>query len=269
MPNTEAALQYGLALRGKICYSMSNRLGSGAMDCSSFVFRSLIAAGFLPKHTAIGNTETLFGLNGTLLKEITRQEVRRGDLWVAGHEGASLGSAGHCGWFLGDINGEALHCTYSKGCQNIAVTKAIGWMGDYSGLPVRYFRVKQTTVVGPSQNNSQKKKLAIDGSWGPATTRRLQEVLNCVIKDGIISGQVKNPANQFIPSVQYGTGGSNMIRALQAYLRVPTDGNFGPVTCLALQKRMGTKRDGLISPVSDCVKVLQDRLNCGRNRVAQ
>ena len=55
-----------------------------------------------------------------------------------------------------------------------------------------------------------------------------------------------------------------MIRALQAYLRVPVDGNFGPVTCLALQKRMGTKRDGLISPISDCVKVLQDRLNKGR-----
>ena len=108
MPNTEAALQYGLALRGKICYSMSNRLGAGAMDCSSFVFRSLIAAGLLPKHTAIGNTETLFGLNGTLLKEITRQEVRRGDLWVAGHEGASLGSAGHCGWFLGISM--AMHC---------------------------------------------------------------------------------------------------------------------------------------------------------------
>ena len=264
MPNTEAALQYGLALRGKICYSMSNRLGAGAMDCSSFVFRSLIAAGLLPKHTAIGNTETLFGLNGTLLKEITRQEVRRGDLWVAGHEGASLGSAGHCGWFLGNINGDALHCTYSKGCQNIAVTKAIGWMGDYSGLPVRYFRVNQASIVGQSENSSQQRILAIDGSWGPATTRRLQEVLNCAIKDGNISGQIKNPANQFIPSVQYGSGGSNMIRALQAYLRAPVDGNFGPVTCLALQKRMGTKRDGLISPVSDCVKVLQDRLNKGR-----
>ena len=128
MPNTEAALQYGLALRGKICYSMSNRLGAGAMDCSSFVFRSLIAAGLLPKHTAIGNTETLFGLNGTLLKEITRQEVRRGDLWVAGHEGASLGSAGHCGWFLGNINGDALHCTYSKAVKTSLLLKQLaGW----------------------------------------------------------------------------------------------------------------------------------------------
>ena len=155
LPNTETALQYGLVLRGKICYFMSYRLGERSMDCSSFVFRSLIAAGFLPKNAFIGNTETLFGLNGTLLKEINRNDVRRGDLWVAGYAGASLGSAGHTGWFLKDIYGDALHCTYSKGCQNIAVTKAIGWMGDYSGLPVRYFRVKNTSVSGPCENSSQ------------------------------------------------------------------------------------------------------------------
>ena len=97
MPTTEAALQYGLNLRGKVCYSMSNRLGVRSMDCSSFVFRALIAAGFLPQNSSIGNTETLFKLNGTLLEEIRRSEVRRGNLWIAGHEGASLGSAGHTG----------------------------------------------------------------------------------------------------------------------------------------------------------------------------
>lgn len=263
MPSTETALQYGLDLRGRVCYSMSRRLEAHSMDCSSFVFRALIAAGFLPADAYIGNTETLFGLNGTLLEEIERWEVRRGDLWVAGHEGASLGSSGHTGFFLGDIHGEALHCTYSKGCQNIAVTKAIGWMGDYSGLPVRYFRVKNTSIAGPSENVGQQRMLAIDGSWGPATTRRLQEVLNCMIKDGIISGQIRNPANQAIPSVQFGNGGSNMIRRLQALLSVPSDGNFGPITCLALQKRMGTIQDGIISPVSDCVKVMQRRLNEG------
>lgn len=261
MPSTEVALQYGLNLRGRICYSMSNRLGSSSMDCSSFVFRSLIHAGFLPKGSFIGNTETLFQLKGKLLKEITRSEVRRGDLWVAGYEGASLGSAGHTGWFLGDINGDALHCTYSKKCNNIAVTKAVGWMGDYSGLPVRYFRVLNATVEGPSENTGQQRVLAIDGSWGPATTRRLQEVLNCSIKDGVISGQIRNRANQNIPSIQFGNGGSNMIRALQALLSVPTDGNFGPATCIALQRRMGTLQDGEISSVSDCVKAMQRRLN--------
>lgn len=263
MPNTENALQYGLNLRGKICYSMSNRLGIRSMDCSSFVFRALIAVGFLPKDSYIGNTETLFKLKGTLLEEISRSQVRRGDLWVAGSEGASLGSSGHTGFFLNDINGDALHCTYSKGCQNIAITKAIGWMGDYSGLPVRYFRVRNSTITGLSENVGQQRILAIDGSWGPATTRRLQEVLNCGIKDGVISGQIRNQANQFIPSVQFGYGGSNMIRALQGLLSVPSDGNFGPATCLKLQQRMGTIPDGVISPVSNCVKVMQGRLNKG------
>lgn len=98
MPTTEIALQYGLHLRGKVCYSMSNRLGAYSMDCSSFVFRALIAAGFLSTDSFIGNTETLFGLNGSLLEEISRSEVRRGNLWIAGHEGASLGSAGHTGF---------------------------------------------------------------------------------------------------------------------------------------------------------------------------
>lgn len=263
MPTTETALQYGLNLQGKICYSMSHRLGPRSMDCSSFVFRALIAADFLPNGAYIGNTETLFNLKGTLLEEISHSQVRRGDLWIAGHQGASLGSAGHTGFFLGDINGNALHCTYSKGCQNIAVTKAIGWMGDYSGLPVRYFRLKNTSVSGPHENIGQQRMLAIDGSWGPATTRRLQEVLNCTIKDGIISGQIRNRANQSIPSVQFGYGGSNMIRALQSILKVAIDGNFGPATCLALQQKMGTIQDGIISSESDCVKAMQRRLNEG------
>ena len=90
-------------------------------------------------------------------------------------------------------------------------------MGDFSGLPVRYFRVKNTSVSGPGENSSQQRILSIDGSWGPATTRRLQEMLNCSIKDGIISGQIVNRANQSIPSVRFGYGGSNVIRALQIY----------------------------------------------------
>lgn len=104
-------------------------------------------------------------------------------------------------------------------------------------------------------------KLAIDGSWGPATTRRLQEVLGCAVKDGVISGQIRSSANRNIPSAQFGSGGSNVIRALQKLLGVEQDGNFGPATCRALQARMGTMQDGVISPVSDCVKAMQRRLN--------
>ena len=37
----------------------------------------MIAGGFLPAGS-MGNTETLFAMNGTVLKKISRAEVRRG-----------------------------------------------------------------------------------------------------------------------------------------------------------------------------------------------
>lgn len=259
MASIDAMMNFMYSKQGKVGYSMSARMGPYSYDCSSAVFFALIAGGFLKQGTAIGNTESLYRLEGTLLTPISRSEVRRGDIFVAGKKGGSAGSAGHTGIFID--NERIIHCTYSKGKYNFAVTPAKGWMGDYSGLPVYYYRLKNTSVSGPSENTGQQRVLAIDGSWGPATTRRLQEVLNCTIKDGIISGQIRNRANQNIPSVQFGSGGSNMIRALQYLLKVGADGNFGPATCIALQRRMGTLQDGEISAVSDCVKAMQRRLN--------
>lgn len=48
---------------------------------------------------------------------------------------------------------------------------------------------------------------------------------------------------------------------MQKWLSVSADGNFGPATCRALQAKMGTTQDGVISPIFDCVKELQRRLN--------
>lgn len=268
MSKTENALLWGLRLQGKITYSMSQRLDANKMDCSSFVFRSMIQAGILSASTAIGNTETIYAMarQGKVLKRISESEVRRGDLFNAGVEGASLGSGGHTGWHLQPLSqgrGKILHCTYGYGSKNIAVTDARGWMGDYSGLPVGHFRVIGAGSTGINENQTQQRMLAIDGQFGAATAKRLQEVLGCAIRDGIMSGQILQPANKNIYCLQVGTGGSNMVRALQKVLGVETDGYFGSATCRALQRRMGTVQDGIISSVSDCVKAMQRRLNDG------
>lgn len=259
MASIDALMNFMYSKQGKVSYSMTARMGPYSYDCSSAVFFALIAGGFLKQGTGIGNTESLYRLEGTLLNPISRAQARRGDIFVAGKKGGSSGSAGHTGIFVN--NSQIIHCTYSKGKYNFAVTTAEGWMGDYSGLPVYYYRLKGSDVTGPTESTTQQRILAIDGSWGPATTRRLQEVLGCFVRDGIISGQIENRANRKIPSVEFGTGGSNMIRELQAKLSVEKDGNFGPATCKALQQRMGTIQDGEISRTSDCVKAMQRRLN--------
>lgn len=63
---------------------------------------------------------------------------------------------------------------------------------------------------------------------------------------------------------EFGTGGSNLIRAMQKWLGVSADGNMGPGTIKALQKRMGTTQDGVISSPSDVVREMQKRLNANK-----
>lgn len=104
--------------------------------------------------------------------------------------------------------------------------------------------------------------LSVDGKFGPATARRLQQYFGTT-QDGVISHQYKQKFNQNIYAAQFDQTlrGSNVIRALQKLLGVSQDGLMGQATIKALQKRLGTTQDGVISPVSDAVKELQRRLN--------
>lgn len=60
-------------------------------DCSSWVYKCAKKGGFIPESMWNGSTEDLFKLarQGKYLKEISYDEVRRGDIFVKGKEGAS------------------------------------------------------------------------------------------------------------------------------------------------------------------------------------
>jgi hypothetical protein len=107
--------------------------------------------------------------------------------------------------------------------------------------------------------------LTVDGSWGPATTRRLQEYLGTAV-DGVLSHQYRQDGINYpgLYSAQWdGTLiGSNCIRALQRKIGAVDDGLCGRDTILALQRHLGTAQDGVIStPYSNMVAELQRRLN--------
>lgn len=111
MPSIEKMLAYAKSKHRGVKYSMAypQRLGPAHLDCSSFVYYSLIAGGYIPPGTMIGNTETLYKLKRTVLREIySYEEVRPGDIFIRGYEGASAGAAGHTGIFT--RKGEIIHC---------------------------------------------------------------------------------------------------------------------------------------------------------------
>ena len=68
-----------------------------------------------------------------------------------------------------------------------------------------------------------------------------------------------------VPSTawQVGRGGSDVIAALQSKVGVEADRYFGPNTCRALQRYLGTEQDGVLSRPSACVREMQRRLNAG------
>lgn len=127
-------------------------------------------------------------------------------------------------------------------------------------------------AVYTSQAGTNKEQLAVDGSFGPATVRRTQEFLGVAV-DGVVSNQPTS--NKKYLSAAY-TGcwefkssgysqGSNMVRALQAFVGCEQDGWCGKTTVMTLQQLLTNLHyytgaiDGSMGPQT--VKAFQIYLN--------
>lgn len=106
--------------------------------------------------------------------------------------------------------------------------------------------------------------IAVDGWWGPATTKALQAYFGTV-QDGIVSGQdlgsKKYHERCDESSWKYGRGGSDVVKALQGMLGVDQDRYFGPKTIKALQTKLGVNVDGYCGV--NTVTALQKWINNG------
>lgn len=144
MADIEKAVQWFVARQGKVTYSMTYRYGPSSYDCSSAVFTALKYAGF--GISFIGNTETLFSLEGKLLRPISSSEKGRGDIFVSGVKGGSNNAYGHTGILLSPT--QAIHC--SSVFNGIGVSSsADSAVAAYSGAPVYWYRVIGSTPSNP------------------------------------------------------------------------------------------------------------------------
>lgn len=115
-------------------------------------------------------------------------------------------------------------------------------------------------------NNTKDGKIAVDGSWGIATTEKAQRVFKTVV-DGVVSNQPssnrKYLANAYTGSWQFkGSGysaGSSLIRAIQKRIGAVSDGWFGVNSVKSLQRFLGVTADGSMGP--DTVRAFQTWLN--------
>lgn len=118
-----------------------------------------------------------------------------------------------------------------------------------------------------------KEILAVDGRWGPAVTRRLQQIFGTTV-DGKVSNQhigykMQNPglSSSCWEWKQNPVRGSQLIAAMQNWLNenrgagLEANGWIGPLTIKAIQAWMGTVQDGYFSRTSICIRKLQEWAN--------
>ena len=128
---------------------------------------------------------------------------------------------------------------------------------------------KETTPAKPTTAPAPA-KLTEDGKWGKSTTTRLQQIFGTPV-DGVVSNQwamykASNPGliSGWDWQAKPNGKGSMLIKAMQKWAGMPAsqqDGEWGPVTCKAVQKKLGTVQDGKVSNPSAMVKALQKWVN--------
>lgn len=249
-------------------YDQSNRQDfrdGGETDCSALVLHALREAGFdTGSATYTGNMRSNL--------------TARGWKVVANNGRPQAGDI-----LLNDVNHVAVYVGNGKLAQaSIDERGRIsgGKGGDQTGRETNvspyynypwncYLRWAGSGSTGTPGNNN---KLTIDGSWGPAVTKRLQEYFKMSARDGVVSHQYKENCNQFIYAAQFDRtlNGSQLIREMQKRLKAKgfytgsIDGLCGTGTIKALQRAFKTTVDGFISPQSDLVKAMQRALNANK-----
>ena len=122
------------------------------------------------------------------------------------------------------------------------------------------------TSSASTSNGISSGGIAVDGSWGVATTKKAQAVFGTT-QDGIVSNQ-PTYNKQFLPNAYTGSwkfkqngnqAGSQLIKAIQKRIGASADGWFGKESVKALQRFLGVSVDGSMGSIT--VKAFQNWLN--------
>lgn len=173
---TELMIGWFAARQGRVTYSMESRNGPYSYDCSSSVYSAMIYAGLRPVGSWLGNTESMFrdlpaaGWYELPYDPVTGFDAQRGDVFIWGRQGSSIGAAGHTGMFVDPAN--IIHCNYGYNGITVNNHDAI-WSAN--GSPVcAVYRYKGNTPAVPSvpANNTKPAAPAVDPleeimSWYP------------------------------------------------------------------------------------------------------
>lgn len=177
-------------------------------------------------------------------------------------------SVDHIKWVQTELKKRGLYSDTIDGIRGPNTQAAIKAFQQANGLVVDGYPGPATTAKlkgqpAPAPQPPASTGLRVDGFGGPATIKRWQQIMGTT-QDGVISGQgtADRKYHVNLETVNYGPGGSNLVRAVQRVVGATADGYLGPNTIKRIQARLGVAQDGYFGPGT--VKALQARLNTGK-----
>ena len=244
------------------------RFGAGDADCSSLVKRILVACGIVDESTYMwtGNEREILAAHG--FEECNRFSPERGDvLWREGHTEMYLGDGLQGGARIDETGGVTGPRAGDQTGREVASSaydpdrwdECWRYCGDedVDGIPITecIAQLMEHAIAHAAHGYSQPNRdgdggtewvtitwdgaapaLEVDGWLGPASVTAWQRQLGTTA-DGVVSGQSRALRGHFpaLVAVEYGAGGSALVREVQRRTGAPVDGYLGPVTVKALQ----------------------------------
>lgn len=176
---------------GIVGYDQNTRQGPKNYDCSSAVSYAARHAGFMPNSVGLPATGALwdYGNAGRYFHQISKSEVRRGDLFVSRTSGSSRGGTGHTGIFLSPST--IIHCTVGGRKRGIMRTPATS---SWFGAGVRFYRwndtdaTKTTTKTGDYWTSSDLTKHDLGKTLQGITATQLNNWIKAVSPSSPFNG---------------------------------------------------------------------------------
>lgn len=237
--------------------------------CCMFVSFCLDKGGVEMKGFPTYNTDLALN-NGGRNYAVDKYDVQYGDIVIFNWDWNS--TTDHIGFATGEFDGNGF--TTIEGNLGNAVKESYRQMGNvayilrppYNGHgPVSS---NQPNVSTDPKNNRDGGKLDVDGIGGWNTVIDLQHIFG-VNEDGVISGQYagNRSVHYGMSNVEYGSGGSELVVAIQRKIGAEPDGEWGRETSTKLQKHLqdlgySIDVDSYFGPQS--VKILQQAINDGK-----
>ncbi|MEQ7139378.1 CHAP domain-containing protein [Enterococcus casseliflavus] len=201
-------------------------------------------------------------IEGNYGRQVKRRTMPVGWGYIRGYARPAYGTSASAGGTAGQktietIAKEVINGAWGNGDDRKKKLAAAGY--SYDAVQAKVTELLKGSSSSQASTNPFA-NIIVNDKWDTDLNKYLQRYYSLKTVDGIISGQIKGAWNAGIIGITFGTGGSDLVAAIQKDLGLTVDRNMGPGTIGSMQSKAGTTKDKEITNPSALAKKIKQNL---------